>query len=149
MLRGLASRCRVLLFLSAAGFTPLILRSLLAKAMLRRTAVPRLASARAGRLSLMVRKLVTVLEDATARSWLIRVLMGLGALSTVLGGRLRLRSILLLCILLHLPILLILQSKIKSCIFVQVKIEGLLAACEVFVSLRYVRTVLLNLLDLL
>ena len=75
--------------------------------------------------------------------------MSLGALSTLLGGRLRLRSVLLLCILLHLPILLILQSKIKSCIFVQVKIEGLLAACEVFVSLRYVRTVLLNLLDLL
>ena len=42
-----------------------------------------------------------------------------------------------------------LQSKIKSCILVQVKIEGLLAACEVFVGLRYVRTVLLNLLDLL
>ena len=75
--------------------------------------------------------------------------MGLGALSTVLGSRLRLRSILLLCILLHLPILLVLQSKIKSCILVQVKIEGLLAACEVFVGLRYVRTVLLNLLDLL
>ena len=71
VLRGLASRCRVLLFLSAAGFTPLVLRSLLAKAMLRRTAVPRLAPARASWLSLMVRKLVAVLENAAARSWLI------------------------------------------------------------------------------
>ena len=97
----------------------------------------------------MVRKLVAVMENAAAGSCLIRVLMGLRALSTLLGSRLRLRSILLLCILLHLPTLLVLQSIVKSCILVQVEIEGLLAACEVFVSLRYVRTVLLNLLDLL